>query len=317
MLSLTPPDTTGFLKHLLCADAHIPPHDTALRTMLTNSIWRARSEAGQGASKEASEWKNWIVDDCLTRVGNINPSFFDSHYTTNTIPPRYKITRKANLGSSSGTPEQKATARKVIATHLERLPANVRYIFTDGSAKPNPGPAGSGVVVVSTSDHTTHIHARAAALGHSTNNMGEIAAIGIGIELCVADNYNNDIYVYTDSRLTHNALRFNHSAGAENSHVIQHLRQCIRNYQNLYKAKIHINWIPGHSGIPLNDVADSLAGVGADVSNYYSSDFNLINVITTHGYKHLLTLTELAAPWVKAHTVVNTVHNVHANQIVN
>ena len=29
-----------------------------------------------------------------------------------------------------------------------------------------------------------HIHVCAAALGHSTDNMGEIVAIGIGIELC-------------------------------------------------------------------------------------------------------------------------------------
>ena len=116
LLSLSPLTTTNFFHHLLSADAAIAPHEVAIRTMLSNSIWRARTEAGQGAERNPHEWKNWIVDDCLTRVSKINPNFFNTHYTTNTVPPRYKITRQANLGSSSGTPEQKATARKVIAT---------------------------------------------------------------------------------------------------------------------------------------------------------------------------------------------------------
>jgi ribonuclease HI len=297
LLALPPPPTVNLFNHLLSADAPIAPHEVAIRTMLSNSVWRARTEAGQGAEKDPLEWKNWIVEDCLTRVSKINPNFFDTHYTSNTVPPRYKITRKANLGSSSGTLEQKATARKVIATHLARLPSNVRYIFTDGSAKPNPGPAGSGVVVKCTSNNDLTIHACSAALGHSTNNSGEIAAIGIGIELCVKDHYNKDIHIYTDSRLTYNALRHNHSAGAANNNIIQYLRQCIRNYQRSTKANIHVHWIPGHAGIPLNDTADNLAGTGAKVSKQYTSDFNLLDTIIEHGFTHLVTLTTLAAPW--------------------
>jgi len=102
--------SNNFFSHLLGADLAIAPHDVALRTMLANSIWRARAEAGQGADRDSIGWKNWIVDDCLTRVSNINPSFFDTNYANNTIKPSYKITRKANLGSSSGTPEQKTIA---------------------------------------------------------------------------------------------------------------------------------------------------------------------------------------------------------------
>jgi hypothetical protein len=91
-----------------------------------------------------------MVEDCLTRISKLNPSFFNTHYPSNTIHLRYKLTFTADIGSSSGTLLQKATARKVIATHLERLPNNTRYIFTDGSAKPNPGPAGAGVVIINT-----------------------------------------------------------------------------------------------------------------------------------------------------------------------
>ena len=296
-LSLPSISSSNFFTHLLGADLIIAPHDVALRTMLANSIWRARAEAGQGADRDPTGWRNWIVDDCLTRISNINPSFFDTNYVHNTIKPSYKITRKANLGSSTGTPEQKAMARKVIATHLERLPNNVRFIFTDGSAKPNPGPAGSGVAVASTSNPTKLIHACAAALGHSSNNTGEIIAIGIGIELCIRDNYAHDIYIYTDSLITHNALRYNHNAGTENARLIQHLRQSIRDYQKNTSSTVHINWIPGHSGIPLNDTADKLAKAGAKISKNYDTDFDPIVTIINNGYTHLINLTNLSAPW--------------------
>ena len=131
------------------------------------------------------------------------------------------------MGSSAGTPLQKATARKVIATHIERLPTNTRYMFTDGSAKPNPGPAGAGVVVINSSNHNKHIHSCGAAIGCSTNNVGEAIAIGIGIELCNADNYRGDIYVYTDSRIIHNALSFNHNAGEDNVWLMHALKRCL------------------------------------------------------------------------------------------
>ena len=247
-----------------------------------------------------------------TRVSNINPSFFNTYFPNNTVPPRYKISRSANLGSSSGTTEQKATARKVIANHLLQLPNDVRYIFTDGSAKPNPGPAGSGVVITSTSNHHDHIHACTAALGCATNNTGELVAIGIGIELCVADNYNRDIYIYTDSKLMHNALTRNHNAGADNDLIIQFLRQRMRDYKRNTKSNIIIKWIPGHSGIPLNDVADTLAGAGSDISKQYTTDFDLTNTILNHGFNYLVTLTTSFA----SKAIVNTLTSNASQQLM-
>ena len=289
----TPP--SNYFNHLLCAEPSVPPHSTALRTMLANAIWRARTEAGQG--KEIDSWSNWMVEDCLTRISKINPNFFDTYYPNNIIHLRYKLTFKADIGSSAGTPLQKATARKVIAVHLERLPINTRYIFTDGSAKPNPGPAGAGVVINNTNNHSKHIHAYSAAIGHASNNVGEAVAIGMGIELCSADNYKGDIYVYTDSRMIHNALRFNHSAGGENEWLIQALKRCVRNYQVNNNSSINIRWIPGHSGIPLNEVADELASKGSNISKKNLIDFNLQGFITKFGFAPLIHFTNCYAPW--------------------
>ena len=301
-----PSPPANYFKHLLCAEPTTATHTTALRTMVVNAIWRARTEAGHG--KVNSCWNNWIVEDCLTRIGKLNPNYFDNHFTGNKVHLRYKLTFKADIGSSAGTPLQKATARKVIATHIERLPTNTRYMFTDGSAKPNPGPAGAGVVVINSSNHDKHIHSCGAAIGCSTNNVGEAIAIGIGIELCSADNYRGDIYVYTDSRIIHNALRYNHNAGEDNVWLIHALKRCIRDYQVSNNSRIHFRWIPGHSGIPLNDVADALAGNGSNASKKNLIDFNLKNIILSYGFTHLVHLTNNSAPWANNNTVNNVTH---------
>lgn len=341
LLALPPPPTQYF-THIIGADNNNPPHITAIRTMITNSIWRARTEAGFGSLKAPALWLRWIIDDCLTRISKYNPNYFDTHYRTNTIPPRYKITHKADLGSSAGTPEQKATARKVIATHLARLPPNVRYMFTDGSAKPNPGPAGAGVVIFSSgaAPHSHHAarppnnssynntnstnlttqnpnfcYSCAAALGHSTNNAGELIAMGIGIEACILDNYRGDIYIYTDSKLICNALRFNHNAGKINSTLLARLRKTIRDYSKLNNCAIHINWIPGHAGIPLNEIADKLAGIGAKASKHINSDFNLNDTITNFGFNSIVQLTNSFAPWANPNHHLSLGPNPNFNQI--
>jgi ribonuclease HI len=185
----------------------------------------------------------------------------------------------------------------VIATHLERLPNNTRYIFTDGSAKPNPGPAGAGVVIINTNNHSDHIHSYGAAIGRASNNVGEAIAIGMGIEICSADNYTGDIYVYTDSRVIHNALRLNHSAGYENEWLIQALKRSIRNYQSTNNSRVNFRWIPGHSGIPLNEVADALADKGSNISKKNLIDFNLQDFIVKYGFAHLIHFTNCFAPW--------------------
>ena len=286
---------SSYFNHLICAEPNVLPHSTALRTMLANAIWRARTEAGHG--KDSSNWSNWMVEDCLTRISKLSPHFFNTYYPGNSIHPRYKITYKADIGSSAGTPLQKATARKVIATHIERLPASTRYIFTDGSAKPNPGPAGAGVVINNTDNHCKHVHAYGAAIGCASNNVGEAIAIGMGIEICNADNYKGDIYIYTDSRVIHNALRYNHSAGVENEWLIQALRRCVRKYQIQNNSSINFRWIPGHSGIPLNEVADALASKGSNISKKHLINFNLQGFITTYGFAHLIHFTNHFAPW--------------------
>ena len=119
----------------------------------------------------------------------------------------------------------------------------------------------------------------------------------MGIELCIADNYKGDIYVYTDSRMIHNALRFNHSAGDENEWLIQALKRCVRNYQVNNNSSINIRWIPGHSGIPLNEVADELASKGSNISKKNLIDFNLQGFITKFGFAPLIHFTNCYAPW--------------------
>ena len=59
----TPP--SNYFNHLVCAEPNVLPHVTALRTMLANAIWRARTETGHG--KDSSNWCNWMVEDIVSQ----------------------------------------------------------------------------------------------------------------------------------------------------------------------------------------------------------------------------------------------------------
>ena len=60
---------------------------------------------------------------------------------------------------------------------LGNLLPNDLVCYTDGSASPNPGPAGAGASIFSISDN--YVMDLGLFIGFSTNNLGELVAIGI------------------------------------------------------------------------------------------------------------------------------------------
>jgi ribonuclease HI len=240
------------LNTAICADDTRDSASVGAQYMLTDSIWRARNNAYHGVVKNFGAWTGWIVENALLRIKTSRPDFFINNFSTNTVPRRMKITFGACMGSSkTNSDATRATANHVVYTTIRALPVGALYAFTDGSADPNPGPSGAGAAIyLRGTTEDSLIASFSAALGHGTNNTGELFAIGIVYSYINSINYHNIFTIFTDSNLARGALEEGWSAGVNNRPLLHAVRAARRKL----KQNNCINWIPGHSGIAHNDL---------------------------------------------------------------
>jgi len=103
-----------------------------------------------------------------------------------------------------------------------------------------------------------------AALGAGSNNVGELWAIGMALELAAARIRNSNsykyLYIFSDSQYSIGILTLgwkvkgdDRLAKAVKAKLAQ-LSTCI---------EVHIEWIPAHVDIAGNEHADHLAGAGS------------------------------------------------------
>ncbi len=152
-------------------------------------------------------------------------------------------------------------------------PPTVLAIYTDGSAKPNPGPSGAGVWIVAPappggSPFTLRV---SAGLGHGTNNLGEIFAITIALQ--IVEILYKYLYpappttgVFTDSKLSEGYL----TRGWAFPEIAcqppaTKARRLLRELSAI-SPQLGIFWVRGHSAIPGNHLADRAADRGATLS---------------------------------------------------
>jgi ribonuclease HI len=129
-------------------------------------------------------------------------------------------------------------------------------IYTDGACTGNPGPAGSGVVVI---QNNTIVHEISKSLGVATNNIAELTAIKLGLEL-LEDHHSTPVTIYTDSTYSIGILTKNWKAKA-NAELVGSIRQLMKPFKRL-----KLTHVKGHSGHPLNERADLLAVRGSTAS---------------------------------------------------
>ncbi len=158
------------------------------------------------------------------------------------------------------------------------------YIYTDGAARGNPGPAGYGYVCIDTK-HDTAIEG-GGRFSFATNNQMELTAVLEALRL-IGDTHET-VALYTDSK-----------------YVIQGMKQWVHAWQrngwqtsqkepvlnsNLWKDIVKlaagktIEWlyVPGHAGVPLNERVDTIATHYADQvhETLYNGSY------TAYTYKH-------------------------------
>ena len=142
-------------------------------------------------------------------------------------------------------------------------------IYTDGSAHPNPGPGGFGVVVLDNNENLWYTYSKQFA-GKVTNNEMELKAIlyaflnhGVKEE----NDWNNNIpIVYSDSNYcvqTFNdwMFRWARNNWIKSDKKIPENLDLIQAYYEWYQKgyRIDLRKVKGHAGHKWNEMADGLA----------------------------------------------------------
>jgi ribonuclease HI len=112
-------------------------------------------------------------------------------------------------------------------------------IFTDGGSRGNPGPAASGVVILTPKDEVLESFGK--FLGTATNNIAEYTAIRLGLE--GAAKYDpEEIECYMDSELAVRQLNGQYRVKNENLRpIFEEIKKLAQNYkvtfQHVYREK--------------------------------------------------------------------------------
>ena len=148
-------------------------------------------------------------------------------------------------GSPTGVrPHQKP----VVPSPPSATPEEAWIAYTDGACWGNPGPAGSGIVLVSPDGK---MHEGLEYLGEATNNVAELTAILRALEWIPQQA--RAIVLHTDSQYAIGVLQKGWKAKA-NQELVARTKALVagRGARLLY--------VPGHQGVALNERADTLAG---------------------------------------------------------
>jgi ribonuclease HI len=155
--------------------------------------------------------------------------------------------------------KKKIEAAKRAMILISKIPKNSVIIYSDGSAYGNPGPAGAGAWILMPGIGEVSLYE---SLGSSTNNAGELWAIGMALDYILTSSYQTaPVYICTDSNYAIGLLRDGHKAKSNRDLIIPILAKI-----KALPQKITFIHVPGHADVPGNVSADSLANHGSKIS---------------------------------------------------
>tara|TARA_B100000497_G_scaffold98863_1_gene111606 strand:- start:899 stop:1354 length:456 start_codon:yes stop_codon:yes gene_type:complete len=133
-------------------------------------------------------------------------------------------------------------------------------LYTDGSAKGNPGKGGYGVVLIA----GKHYKEISQGYRHTTNNRMELLAVIVGLEHLKSNK--SDVVVFSDSKYVVDSV--------EKKWVFQWQKKGFKGKKNpdlwkrfllIYnKHNVSFQWVKGHAGHPENERCDQLAVEASD-----------------------------------------------------
>lgn len=167
---------------------------------------------------------------------------------------------KGKKGSGFGsagtrTAKQTAAAKADAREKLASLPEGTHIAFTDGGCRGNPGPAGSGVRLELADGRVAEV---SRSLGRGTNNIAELTAIDIALDLLDEAEIPGDaaVVMFSDSDYVNGVLTRGWKA-KKNTELILGLRERLK-----ARPGVEIVWVAGHAGVDGNERADALATAG-------------------------------------------------------
>lgn len=136
-------------------------------------------------------------------------------------------------------------------------------VYTDGSAKGNPGPGGYGVVML----YGKHRLELAEGFRKTTNNRMELLAVIVALERLKKEG--TPVIVYSDSKYVVDSVQKGwvftwEKKGFAKKKNVDLWQRFLRIYR---KQQVRFQWVKGHANVPENERCDELAVGAAESSN--------------------------------------------------
>ncbi len=146
------------------------------------------------------------------------------------------------------------------------------FLYSDGSARGNPGPGGYGTILRYT-DPSGQVHEKEFSCGYekTTNNRMELLGVITGLESL---KFSCDVTVISDSKYVVDAFNQHWVESWQKNGFRKSDRKPVKN-MDLWKRlledtgrhKVTFEWVKGHEGHPENERCDKLATTAADGEN--------------------------------------------------
>lgn len=132
-------------------------------------------------------------------------------------------------------------------------------IYTDGSARGNPGPGGYGIIL----EYKGNIKEISEGFQLTTNNRMELLAVIVGLESIKKKSH--DISVFSDSKYVVEAINKGWVFNWEKKNFIKKKNPDLwRRFLQIYHTlKVKFIWVKGHAGHIQNERCDELAVIAS------------------------------------------------------
>ena len=142
-------------------------------------------------------------------------------------------------------------------------------IYTDGSAKGNPGPGGYGIVLLSDEGHRKEV---AKGYRKTTNNRMELLSVIVALEMLKVRPM--DVVVFSDSKYVVDAVKKKWLFNWEKNYFNKKKNVDLwKRFLVVYrKHNVKFIWVKGHANDIENERCDKLAVAAAEAKQHHDVD---------------------------------------------